>query len=128
MPRLVFCRRNDVPVTTDTDEALQHMTLGIFIFADSTVSTPHILLQNKTLPPIPNVIYDKFTWRGGGTGWITDGKMIEVAREILVPEIKHRRERLLEAKYSELLRAILLFDGHGSHDTRELFDVLAKHD
>jgi hypothetical protein len=115
-------------VTTNTDEALQHLSLGLFIFADSTASRPHILLPNKTLPALPDVIFRSFTWRGGGTGWITDNKMAEAASEILIPELEIRRKRLVESGHSGSLRALLLFDGHGSHDTRELFDILADKD
>ena len=99
-----------------------------FTFADGTYAKPLMIVPNTELPTLPKEVnQDAFLWRGQPSGWITDEIFLEVlsAHHGLLDEIARRRAKLGLAV--ENAPAILFVDGHGSHVTDEVRDVLKGH-
>lgn len=93
-----------------------------YIFADGTYLRPEIIISSEGLPPVDASIINKFIWRGQHKGWVTSEIMIESVRNVLIPEIKMRREKLGQPAAP----CVLHLDGHKSHTTDDLKKLLKE--
>jgi len=121
---LCVTRRNKKPMKKVLKLQSEHVTLGVYIFADGTHTKPELIVNTKGLPAVEEAILKKFIWRGAAKGWISNEIMLESIRDGFIPEIESRRKRL---GLPPTEPAILHMDGHRSHNTEELRALLAAH-
>ena len=81
-------------------------------------------MSQKELPAIPEHVKAKFMWRGQAKGWVTSEIMQESIDKVFIPEVEARRSKLSLPVTSP---ALLVMDGHKSHDTEKLRASLAAH-
>jgi len=83
------------PIVKAASTADEHITIGVFIFADGTrVKKLNVVLPLKTLPDLrvdiknPDAlrgsIFNKCTWHGQDSGWITAPIMRQIMSEVFV--------------------------------------------
>jgi len=82
------------PIVKATPTADEHITIGVFIFADGTrMKKLNVVLPLKNMPDLhvdlsnPDAlrgsIIDKFTWHGQESGWITAPIMRQIISEVV---------------------------------------------
>lgn len=118
----VVTRRNKKPLKVVVKRQGEHVTLGVYIFADGTYTKPQLIVSSKGLPPVEPSLIKHFIWRGQAKGWVTNEIMLESIKKVFIPEIVRRREELGLPRDAP---AVLHMDGHRSHNTAELKQVLA---
>jgi len=81
------------PIVAATATTEEHITIGVFIFADGTrMKKLHLVLPRKNTPDLqvdlsdPNAlrgsIADKFTWHGQDSGWVTAAILRQIISEV----------------------------------------------
>ena len=123
---VVSMREHAKAVKVVADTRNEHITIGLFISGDGSVLGKYqVILPLQELPKWENKrILKAFDCHGQKKGWVSTEIMKDIIEKVFVPGVIAKRSEL---EVSPDAPAVLLWDGHVSHQTEEVVALLARH-
>ena len=123
---VVSMREHAKAVKVVADTRNEHITIGLFISGDGSVLGKYqVILPLQELPKWENKrIFKAFDCHGQKKGWVSTEIMKDIIEKVFVPGVIAKRSEL---EVSPDVPAVLLWDGHVSHQTEEVVKLLARH-
>ena len=100
----------------------EHITFGVCATADGSTLSPLVVLPLQTLPDLGQFVLRHYVITGNKSGWISSEIWKQWARAVLLPFVAKKRA----VPNNSHERALLIIDGHSSHDDPETLDLLLQ--